>query len=95
MNYLACGVMPPEFSYQRGRSLGLKVGFTSGMTHYYSKEELIRSSGGVYQKVNRTKFYKDVMHHLMKDTLQETKQPTKFSNQVFIGLLFSRIVLNG
>ena len=27
--------------------------------------------------------------------LQETEQPTKFSNQVFIGLLFSRIVLNG
>ena len=41
------------------------------------------------------KLYKDVMHHLMEDTLQETKQPTKFSNQVFIGLQFSRIILNG
>ena len=27
--------------------------------------------------------------------LQETKQPIKFSNQVFIGLLYSRTVLNG
>ena len=41
------------------------------------------------------KIYKNVMHHLMEDTLQETKQPIKFSNKVFIGLLFSRIVLNG
>ena len=31
------------------------------------------------------------MHHPMEDTLQETKQPTKFSNQVFISLLFSKI----
>ena len=65
------------------------------MTHYYSKEELIWSSKGAYQKVNRAKFYKNVMHHLMEDTLQETKQPTKLSNKVFISLLFSRIVLNG
>ena len=27
--------------------------------------------------------------------LQETKQPTKFSSQDFIGLLFLRTVLNG
>ena len=49
----------------------------------------------MYHKVNRAKFYKNVMHHPMEDTFQGTKQPTKFSNQVFIGLLFSRIVLNG
>ena len=53
---------------------------------------IIRS---VYQKVNKAKFYKNVRHYLIEDTSQETKQPTKFSNQVFIGLLFSRIVLNG
>ena len=41
------------------------------------------------------KVYKNDMHHPMEDTLQDTKQPTKFSNQVSIGLLFSRIVLNG
>ena len=65
------------------------------MTHYYSKEEFISSSEGVYQKVNRAKFYKNVMHHPMEDTLQEINQPIKFSNQIFIGLLFSKIVLNG
>ena len=36
-----------------------------------------------------------VMHHHMKDTLQETEQPRKFSDQVFTGLLYSEIVLNG
>ena len=35
------------------------------------------------------------MHHHMEDTLQETKQPRKFSNQVFIGLLNLKTVLNG
>ena len=35
------------------------------------------------------------MHYHMDDTLQEIKQPRKFSNQVFIGLLYSRTVLNG
>ena len=37
----------------------------------------------------------NVMHHHMEDTLQETKHPTKFSKQNFIGLPFSRIVLHG
>ena len=35
------------------------------------------------------------MHHHMEDTLQETEQPRKFSNQVFIALLYSKTVLNG
>ena len=38
---------------------------------------------------------RNVMHHHMEDTLQEIEQPIKFSNQVFIGLLYSKIVLNG
>ena len=36
----------------------------------------------------------NVMHHHMEETLQETKQPRKFSNQVFIGLPYSETVLN-
>ena len=35
------------------------------------------------------------MHHHMEDTLQETRQARKFSNKDFIGLLYSKIVLNG
>ena len=30
------------------------------------------------------------MHHHMEDTLQEKEQPIKFSNQVFIDLLYSK-----
>ena len=38
---------------------------------------------------------KNVMHLHMEDTLQETRQPRKFSNQDFIGLLYSKTILNG
>ena len=37
----------------------------------------------------------NVMHHHIEDTLQEKEQPKKISNQVFIGLLYSKTVLNG
>ena len=40
VNYLACGVVPPEFSYNRKESSKLTVGITSGMTHCYLKEVL-------------------------------------------------------
>ena len=36
-----------------------------------------------------------VMHHHIKDILQETKLPIKFSNKGFIGLPYSKTVLNG
>ena len=45
--------------------------------------------------MNKAEFYMNVMHHHMEDILQETKQPIKFSNQVFIGLPYSKIVLSG
>ena len=35
------------------------------------------------------------MHRHMEDILQETKQPRKFYNQVFIGLPYSKTVLGG
>ena len=44
---------------------------------------------------NKVKLLINVMHHHMEDTLQEKKQPIKFSNQVFIGLLYSKTILNG
>ena len=36
-----------------------------------------------------------VMHHHMEDTLQETEQPRKFSNQVFTSILYLETILNG
>ena len=38
---------------------------------------------------------KNVMHHYMEGILQETEQRRKFSNQVFSGPLYSKIILNG
>ena len=35
------------------------------------------------------------MHHHMEETLQEKEQLIKFSNQVFIGLLYSKTALSG
>ena len=37
----------------------------------------------------------NAIHYHMEDTLQEIEQPRKFSNQVFIGQLYSETVLNG
>ena len=33
------------------------------------------------------------MHHHMEDTLQEIEQPKKISSQVYIGQLYSKIVM--
>ena len=66
-----------------------------GMTHCCLKEGQIRSSEHVFQKMSKVDLLISVMHHHMKDTLQETEQPRKFSNPVFTGLPYSEIVLNG
>ena len=65
------------------------------MTHCYSKEGQIISSEDVYQKLNKVKFWINVMHHHMENALQETEQPKKFSNQVFTSLRYLETVLNG
>ena len=63
-----------------------------GMTHCYLEDEHIRSSEDVHQRQNKVKFYINVMHHHMKDTLQEREQPRKLSSQIFIGQLYSETV---
>ena len=40
-------------------------------------------------------FWINDIHHHMGDTLQEKEQLIKFSSQVFIGQLYSKIVMNG
>ena len=64
------------------------------MTHCYSEDEQIRSSEDVCQRQKKLKFWINVMHHHMEDTLQETGQPRKFYNQDFIGLPYSETILN-
>ena len=65
------------------------------MTYCCLEKEQIRLSGDVYQKLNKVKFWINVMHHHMDDTLQETGQPRKFSNQESTSLLYSETILNG
>ena len=95
VNYLACGNMPLEFSYQQKRKLRTDSRVYIWDAHYYSKEGHIRSSEDVYQKLNKVKFWINVMRYHMEDTLQEIEQPRKFSSQVFTSLLYLETVLNG
>ena len=50
------------------------------MTHCCFEEGQIRSSEDVCQKMNKVELLISGMHHHMEDTLEETKQPRKFSN---------------
>ena len=95
VNYLACRVMPFEFSYQQGRKL------RTGCRLYIWDDPLLYRRGAYMiirrcvQKQNRVVLWKNVMHHHMEDTLQETRQPRKFFNRDIISLLYSKTVLNG
>ena len=79
----------------RKESLGVIPDFTYGMTHCYLEEEHIILSKDVYQRQNKLKYYINVMHHHMEDTLQETEHPRKFSSQDFISQPYSETVLSG
>ena len=71
------------------------LGFIYGMTHCFLEEQQIRSLEDVYQRQNKMELWINAIHHHMEDILQETKQPRKFSSQVFISQLYSKTVLNG
>ena len=53
--------------------------FTYGMIHCYLEEEQITSSGDVYQRQNKVKFWINVMQHNMEDTLQRIEQKIKIN----------------
>ena len=54
--------------------------FIYGMAHFFLEEEHIMSLEDVYQRQNKLELLINVIHHHMEDTLEETKQPTKFSS---------------
>ena len=66
-----------------------------GMTHWCLEEGQIISSEDVFQKISKVELLISVMHCHIEGTLQETKQPRKFFNQVFTGLLYLETILNG
>ena len=65
------------------------------MTHCCLEEGQIKSLEDVCQKMSKLELLIKVMRHHMEDTFQETELPKKFSNQAFIGLPYSKTVLNG
>ena len=87
--------MPPDFNYQQKRKLRTDV-------KVYIWDDPLLFRRGAYQIIRRRvpedeqgQLLINVMHHHMEDTLQKKEHPRKFSNQVFIGLLFSKTIWNG
>ena len=95
MNYLACGIMPYEFRNQQRRKLR-----TDSRFYIWDDPPLFRRGVDMIIKrcvpeTEQGEILDKFMHHHMEDTSQEKEQPIKFSNQIFIGLLFLKIFLNG
>ena len=72
VNYLTCGIMPPDFNYQQKRNLRTDTMYIYGMTHYCLEEGQIKSSDDVCQKMSKVELLINVMHQHMEGTLQET-----------------------
>ena len=81
VNYLACGIMPPEFSYQQKRKLR-----TDSRFYIWDEPLLFKRGANLIIKICVPEIEKgkilDKCHasHHMEDTLYEIKQPKKFSN---------------
>ena len=94
MNYLAYGIIPPKFSYQQKRKLRTDSRF------YIWDDPLLFNIGAdliikrCVPKIEQGKIIDKCHASPLDDTLQEIVHPIKFSNQVFIALLYSEIVLN-
>ena len=93
MNYLACGIMPPELSYQQRKRLRTD-------SRYYIWDDPLLFKRGADLIIRRcvlegeqSKILKEC--HSSPYGVQEIKQLTRFFSQDFIGLRFLKTVLNG
>ena len=80
VNFLACGVMPPEFSYHQMKKLRTD-------SRFYILDDLLLFKRGADMIIRRWvleseqgKILQECHASPLEDTSQETKQPTKFSN---------------
>ena len=95
VNYLACGIMPPEFSYQQRKRLRTD-------SRYYIWDDPLLFKRGADLIIRRcvpegeqSKILKECHSSPYRGHLQEIKKLTKFFSQDFIGLRFLKTVLNG
>ena len=95
VNYLACGVVPSEFSYQQKRKLRTD-------SRYYIWDDPLLFKRGADMIIRRCvpeneqgKILNECQHHHMGDIFQEKEQLIRYSNLDFIGPLSSEIVLSG
>ena len=63
------------------------------MTHIFIKKEWMVLLDVVYLSLNRNKSYGSVIPRLTEDTTRETELHIRYCNLVFIGLLFSRMLV--
>ena len=94
VNYLACGIMPYDFNNQQKRKLRTD-------SRFYIWDDPLLFRIGAYMIIKRCVLETEQGEIIDKchtspygGIIQETKQLIKFSNQVFIGLLYSRTILN-
>ena len=64
------------------------------MTHIFVKKEQMVLLDVVYLSMNRSKSYVSVTPRPMEDTMRETELRIRYYNLVFIGLLFSRMLVS-
>jgi RNase H-like domain found in reverse transcriptase len=91
VNYLTCGIMSPDMTYQQRRK------FLSEVRHYFWDDPFLfkLSIDGIHRRcIPEMKchlFYFTITHLPMADILQPTKQPQKFYKQVSFGQPFSKM----
>ena len=95
MNYLACGVVPSKFSYQQKRKLRTD-------SRYYIWDDPLLFKRGADMIIRRC-FPESEQYKIVNEChaspygyiFLEKKQLIRYSNQDFIGPLFSETALNG
>ena len=94
VNYLACGIVPQEFTYHLKKKLRHKARFDIWDDPLLFRRGANQISKGVYLKMNNFKFWKNATQHSMKVILEDKGQLKRSSNLVSTGQHCLETVLN-